>query len=236
MFTYSIVGFNLRTEETPLTKKLEYALAFILVLQFIIVILRVVTLTDVISTFFEIWMIYLGYVVYTEKPPCLLFLFISISFVRGILLLLTTIERLKRNAIVSNVTMFSKVIKFSDPEFVEKLRIIIFIASPILSFLACIISYYIFKNIHVVEEIDELLNQFINPWNGSNAEASAGENAANATNEAGIPSTNTNINSTSAPSHVIYTPFTGKSYKLSDISSSSSTTGKTGNYPIYKGA
>lgn len=237
MFTYSIVGFNLRTEETPLTIKLKYALAFVLVLQFIIVLLRIGTLTDVMSTFFETWMIYLGYVVCTEKSPCALFIFISISFVRGILLLLTTIERFKRNpAIYSSLVVFSKTTSFSETEFVDKIRVIIILASPILSFLACIISYYIFKSIHVVEETDELLNQFINPWNGSNTEALAEGNAGNLTNEAGIPSTtNININGNNMHSHVIYTPFTGKSYKLSDISSSSSATEQTGNYPIYKG-
>lgn len=225
MFTYSITGFNFRTEETPLTKNLKYALVFILALQFIVVLLRIATLTDTISIFFETWMIYLGYVVYTERSPCALFIFISMSFVRGVLMLLTTIEWLKRNTVV-----------FSEITIVKKLTIIIFIATPILSFLACIISYYIFKNLHVVEEVDEQFNQLLNPWNGLNAGALGGENAASITNEVGSPgTTNININGASVPSRVMYTPFTGKSYKLSDTSSSNSMSGQTGNYPIYKG-
>ncbi|KAJ1611817.1 putative membrane associated protein [Cryptosporidium canis] len=224
MFTYSITGFNFRTEETPLTKNLKYALAFVLVLQLVVVLLRIATLTDTISIFFETWMIYLGYVVYTEKSPCALFIFISMSFVRGVLMLLTTIEWLKRNTIV-----------LSEIALVKKLTIIIFIATPILSFLACIISYYIFKNLHVVEEVDEQFNQLLNPWSGLNATVLSGENTANTTNDAGNNDANTNINSASVPSRVIYTPFTGKSYKLSDISSSNSMNGQTGSYPIYKG-
>ncbi|KAK9174340.1 hypothetical protein CmeUKMEL1_00445 [Cryptosporidium meleagridis] len=226
MFTYSVLGFSYRAEETPFTKKLKYALAFILVLQFIVLLMRVVTLTDVISTFFEGWMIYLGYVVYTEKSPCAFFLFITISFVRGVLLSLIAFEWIKRNTLI-----------FSEIKLVDKLKFAITIATPILSIFACIISYNIFKNIHFVEETDELLNQFINPWNGANTGALANENTANGANEAGNPSTtNINISNTTTPSHLIYTPFTGKSYKLSEISSSSnSATGQAGNYPIYKG-
>ncbi|KAJ1610610.1 putative membrane associated protein [Cryptosporidium canis] len=224
MFTYSITGFNFRTEETPLTKNLKYGLAFVLVLQLVVVLLRIATLTDTISIFFETWMIYLGYVVYTEKSPCALFIFISMSFVRGVLMLLTTIEWLKRNTIV-----------LSEIALVKKLTIIIFIATPILSFLACIISYYIFKNLHVVEEVDEQFNQLLNPWSGLNATVLSGENTTNTTNDAGNNDINTNINSASVPSRVIYTPFTGKSYKLSDISSSNSMNGQTSSYPIYKG-
>ncbi|KAH8584956.1 membrane associated [Cryptosporidium sp. chipmunk genotype I] len=226
MFTYSVLGFSYRAEETPFTKKLKYALAFILVLQFIIVLMRVVTFTDVISTFFEAWMIYLGYVVYTEKSPCAFFLYITISFVRGVLLLLIAFEWIKRNTFI-----------FSESKLVDRLRVVITIATPILSLLACIVSYNIFKNIHFVEETDELLNQFINPWNGSNTGALAAENAENGANDAGNPGrTNVNINSTSMHSPIMYTPFTGKSYKLSDISSSSnSMAGQACNYPIYKG-
>lgn len=232
MLPYSVLGLNLRTEETPFTKRLRQVLAVVLFLQFIVAILRVVTITDTTGVFIETWMLYLGYVVYSERSPCMLIVFVSLSFVRGVLTLLAMIEWLKKNLVLFNANKMSIII------------LIVYLATPIISFLTCSISYNIFKNLQVVEDVEDQLNQLLNPWNNLNIVSNV--NTGEVVNEAAEGSSNTvqrgsnlniannsNINNNMA-SRVIYAPFTGRSYKLSDVSSINSIVDQKSN-PIYKG-
>ncbi|KAF7457689.1 membrane associated protein [Cryptosporidium felis] len=224
MLAYSITGLNFRAEETPLTKKLRYVLAAILVLQFILIIFRIISLTDTMVIFVEAWMVYLGYVVYSERSPCALFIFISFSFVRGVLSLLTTIEWLKTGMRLSH-----------ERNAISTLILITFIATPILSFMGCIVSYHIFKNLQVVEDVDDQLNSLLNSWGGLNPNPSTRDGIVNGANEEGTLNADTiNTNGPSTVPRVTYAPFTGKSYKLSDLSTNS-TGEKLGNCPVYSG-
>ncbi|KAH8739675.1 membrane associated protein [Cryptosporidium ryanae] len=246
MIYYPVLGFNLRTEDTDFTKKLSYVLATILVFQCIIEILRVITLTDTTAVFIETWILYLGYVAYLHKTPCTLFIFVSLSLARGVVTLLTTIEWLKKN--LGGV---------EEAGIMKILTLIVYVMTPILSFLASFVSYYIFRNLQIVEDTDDQLNLLLGSWTNINTVVPIGNNQDNlgvsGVNGEGVANGSQNVlnvdsmgvggiaggngNNNTANNNqttrVIYAPFTGRAYRISDLSSNYGD--QKSSDPVYKG-
>ncbi|KAH7647193.1 membrane associated [Cryptosporidium bovis] len=246
MIYYPVLGFNLRTEDTPFTKKLSYVLATILVFQCIIEVLRVITLTDTTAVFIETWILYLGYVAYLHKTPCTLFIFVSLSLARGVVTLLTTIEWLKRNLGGVEETGIMKI-----------LTLIVYVMTPILSFLASFVSYYIFRNLQIIEDADDQLNLLLGSWTNINTGVPMGNNQGNlgtsgvdgegvvggnqniinidsmGVGGVGGGSGNSNLSNINQAARVVYAPFTGRAYRISDLSSNYGD--QKSSDPVYKG-
>ncbi|KAK6587673.1 membrane associated [Cryptosporidium xiaoi] len=244
MIYYPVLGFNLRTEDTPFTKKLSYVLATILVFQCIIEVLRVITLTDTTAVFIETWILYLGYVAYLHKTPCTLFIFVSLSLARGVVTLLTTIEWLKRNLGGVEETGIMKI-----------LTLIVYLMTPILSFLASFVSYYIFRNLQIIEDADDQLNLLLGSLTNINTGVPMGNNQGNlgasgvdgegvvggnqniinidSMGVGGVGSGNSNLSNINQAARVVYAPFTGRAYRISDLSSNYGD--QKSSDPVYKG-
>ncbi|OII71501.1 hypothetical protein cand_032140 [Cryptosporidium andersoni] len=214
MLPHTITSVTFRTEETPFTLKLRLLLAIVLALQCTITCLRVAILTDAQSIFMDMLFIYLGYVVYTEKSPCILFIFVSVSFVRGVMTLLIMVEWIKKAPVAEDPKSFTSISSC-----------IVHIASPLISFGASFLGYNIFKYLQVIEEVDDQY-QFLAPWSNFSANPQTTPNIMS--NNAATPNSNNNNGGTGdyidqgvyqASSRPVCTPFSGRAYKLSDASS-----------------